>query len=521
MKYIYLSVLLCLTCFNFTFAQQPGSLDPTFGFNGIMIASLGNNFMAINAYSVLQPDGKIIVGGTADTAYNKRPFVMRFNADGSRDFTFGGGATITKATAAQRDTIYGIALQNDGKIVLAGVSWSVTSYRVLLLRYNSDGTIDNTFGTSGIKIITPNSGGEAHSVAIQDDQKIVVAGYTVKSGKQRFLTMRLNSNGTFDNTFGTGGIVATAVDTIVDYAYTVAIQPDQKILVGGYSAYKDNGWLGKYIQFATVRYNTNGTPDASFGNAGMVKTKVGTVQGYSILMSIAVTDSQKILAGGQCQNFSSPDRDFAVVCYNSNGSKDSSFAEEGIAYTDFANHTDNFSGLAIKPDGNFVTGGYSFNNSGLLRNFALAQYLPDGNPDVYFGSIGKVTNNLGQYNDIAYSVMVQPDGKIILTGTSDYASNVVVGLARYIGTAQPSGISTPKDDLQIQLYPNPANTQLFIETSGAEVEQVNIYNSTGSLVKAAASITNHQLSIENLAAGLYIAEIKTKERSTRKRWVKM
>ena len=254
------------------------SLDTTFDSDGVATAHFGTE-EAYGHSLVIQGDGKIVVGGYLGQGSFQGPpdnrvlvpnqdFVLvRFNADGSLDTSFSSDGKVTTDFGALSDEAYSVALQGDGKFVVAGFSYNGTNREFALVRYNTDGSLDTTFGSGG-KVTTPVDAGdaEAYSVALQADGKIVAGGIAENaSGKKVFAVVRYNTDGSLDTTFGSGGKVTTSLTDSDDEAYSLKIQSDSRIVVAGYS--NEN-------KFALVRYNTDGSLDRFFGSAGKITTKL-------------------------------------------------------------------------------------------------------------------------------------------------------------------------------------------------------------------------------------------------------
>ena len=209
---------------------------------------------------------------------------------------------------------FDLTVQSDDKILIAGYSWNGTDYDSSLVRYNADGSIDLTFGGGDGIVTTAIGAGDdrGRSVALQPDDKILVGGY---SGND-FAVTRYNSNGTLDVTFGGGaGFVTTAIGVGVDSSYDISIQADGKILLSGTS---NNGTDN---DFAVVRYNSDGTLDTSFSANGILTTPIGAANETG--RSIAVQSDGKIVVVGDSDN--GTDQDVALVRYNADGSLDGSF----------------------------------------------------------------------------------------------------------------------------------------------------------------------------------------------------
>lgn len=271
-----------------------GAIDLSFGNGGIVQTGFGTNDQ-INSI-VIQPDGKIVAGGyAATTSYDFA--LARYNTNGSLDNTFGiGGKVITGAIDAVYngdDRVNSIVLQPDGKIIAAGYA----DGKFAMTRYLTNGTLDTTFSSDGKIIIAI---GSANCVMVQSDGKIVAAGY----GNNDFIIARLLSDGSFDNTFGTNGIVTTSVGPGSDKASSVVQQQDGKLIVSGVSV------NGAYSNFAIARYNTNGTLDTSFGNGGLTVTAIGGANSYAFSSALQ-SDGNIVVAGYTEGGYS----DFAVVRY--------------------------------------------------------------------------------------------------------------------------------------------------------------------------------------------------------------
>jgi uncharacterized delta-60 repeat protein len=246
--------------------------------------------------------------------------------------------------------------------------------------------------------------------------------------------VRYNANGTLDTTFGTNGKVTTSIGSgsVYDYAYALGIQPvgmsDVKIVVAGYSS---NG--SKY-NFALVMYNTDGSLDTGFGAAltGIVTTSIGSSYDAAHALGIQSdgTSDFKIVVAGSSANGSK--YNFALVRYNKDGSLDTTFGNNGIVTTPIGSNFDAAYALGIQPaDGSIVAAGYSGNGSNY--DFALVKYNTNGSLDTGFGAGGIVTTPIGNDDDKAFALGIQPaDGRIVVAGYSLIGSNDDFALVRYL-----------------------------------------------------------------------------------------
>jgi len=289
-------------------------------------------------------------------------------AAGHLDASFRSGGTVTTDFAGHVDIGYPMALQPDGKILVAGESGLEGNPKFALARYNADGSLDPTFGGDG-KVTTdltsyPDDG---LAMAIQSNGKIVMAGGAgFGAPNEKFGLVRYNPNGTLDATFGGDGKVVTDFTQEPDVVFALAIQSNGKLVAGGGSA------LGpeNNPKFALARYNPNGTLDATFGGDG--KRTTDFTPGDDDVYSLAIQSNGKIVAAGQS---GSRNATFALARYTRNGILDSTFGGgDGKRTTDFTKAYDSIYSVVIQPDGKIVAAGAA-GLGGPNGNFAVARYL--------------------------------------------------------------------------------------------------------------------------------------------------
>ncbi len=281
----------------------------------------------------------------------------------------------------------------------------------------ADGDLDPAFGTDG-KVLTDfdHSTDIANAVAIQTDGKIVVVGTTYQNNDfstEDFAIARYNPDGTLDKSFGAGGKVQTDFPGLASVASSVVVQPDGKIVVGG-GAFPLFTFLGN---FEIVRYNPDGSLDTSFGDGGIVTT---IFPEGSYAFDVALQADGKIIAAGTVfvdfDPGESSNTDFALARYNPDGTPDATFGSGGQVSTDFLGLEDDAFSLLIQPDGKIVAVG-SANDPAAFYDFAAARYLSDGALDTTFGVAGKVHTDFGDQNfDRARSAALQSDGRIVAAG---------------------------------------------------------------------------------------------------------
>jgi uncharacterized delta-60 repeat protein len=416
-----------------------GALDQTFGAGGKVTTDF-YGFIDEGRSVVVQPDGKIIVAGFAyDSSGSNADFALsRYNNDGSLDTSFGFNGRITTDFNGSNDLGHDVILQSDGKIVVVGPGSNSTNFAVS--RYNSDGSLDTSFGSGG-KVTTDFASFSynlsANSVALQSDGKIVVAGSG--GGFSAFVVSRYNGDGSLDTSFGTtGNIFGTPGKVITNFAggsdrgYGVTLQSDGKIIVVGSSSTSSFGpnTGQKLPRFGLSRYNTDGSLDISFGSEGKVRTAFGLLSGA---FSVVEQSDGKIVVAGETSE-ADLNKDFALCRYNSDGSLDVSFGLNGRVATDFNGSSDTGYGITLQSDGKIVVAGSSNG-----KDFALSRYNSDGSLDIGFGVNGKVTTDFNGLNDLGYSVALQPDGNIVVAGKS----NSDFAIARYL--AEPTKTISKSD----------------------------------------------------------------------------
>jgi uncharacterized delta-60 repeat protein len=380
------------------------SLDSTFGSGGVVSQAANTTALA------LQSDGKIITiyGGSA-------LYVSRYNTDGSIDTSFGGTGTVSvDASGASSDQAEAVAIQADGKIVVGGIGGPGPHFNFILARFNSDGTLDTTFGNGGSELSVLSNGyyNELWDLAIQSDGHILAVGnvdYTQSGGGFDLAVVRYNSNGALDTTFGSNG-VAGVVPNHGGRAFGVAQQANGDIVIAG-----EDGGGNSYSEFAVARFTPTGQLDSTFGTGGKVLTDIpgDYEQGQDVTIQ---PDGKLIVVGqvGQTGVFP-PKYDVAMARYNTDGSLDTSFGSSGIVVTTEGGVYSRM-GVALQGTGQIIVSGNNGTKAGLLR------YNPDGSLDT--------SNFTSSSGTAGFDTLVQPDGLILLIGANGPYNGF---LERYVG----------------------------------------------------------------------------------------
>ncbi len=408
-----------------------GDLDLSFGLgSGKVVTSLGPGPSLAFATAV-QADGKVLVAGSAGTA--PAFAVVRYTADGARDATFNSTGSVTTPLGGMNDTARAVAVQSDGKIVVAGYASNGSNTDFALVRYNSNGSLDLSFNGTG-KVTTPVGTGNdiANAVVIQPDGKIVAAGAADNATDRDFAVVRYESNGTLDTSFNGTGKVMTPIGTSGDVGNAVALQADGKIVVAGTSS------IGSDTDFAVVRYRTDGTLDPLFNGTGKVTVSIGAAGDDAT--GVAVQANGRIVVAGTSAAAVGAE-DIALVRLLPDGSLDTSF-DGGRVTTSISTNRDFIYGMALQSDGKILVAGGT--DEGSDTGFAILRYLPTGLLDLNFSEFGIALVDFG-LGSRARAIALQGDGKIVAAGLTFSDPDANFAVVRLLADPGPTVTTLPAD----------------------------------------------------------------------------
>lgn len=382
-----------------TLAQaDPGDLDRSFGNRGKVITPFSEGFAVANDLAI-QSDGKIVLAGAVESSFA----LARYRRDGTLDTSFGDGGVVITSFPNESGSAVGVAIQGDGKIVVTGR----VSDDLAIARYLEGGGLDSSLGGSGVvRTSFTHASASGSAILIQPDGRIVVAGW---AGRE-FVVARFRTNGALDRRFSGDGRVRTDAGAGKDYAIDLALQSDRNLVVVGKAG---------YAGFALVRYRRDGELDRSFGEGGKVRTTFGENTRASA-NAVAIQENGKIVAAGWAgRNFVKA----ALARYEADGSLDSTFSADGVRWTNFGRNAEAAEAVAIQPNGRIVIAGMAT----YYERFALARYMPDGSLDTSFGVNGLVQTRFAGGFEVAWGIALEPNGKIVAGGEAggDFA------MARY------------------------------------------------------------------------------------------
>ena len=383
---------VCLFCLNAH--ALPGDLDAAFGVGGKVVTQVGIADTAMNI--AIQTDGKIVAVGTTQQSSNEYDVVLiRYNSDGSLDSGFGNGGKVRVIeTGPQRGT--DLVFQPDGKIIVLGGE-TASQDNIRLYRFNTDGSLDTSFGTAGIAILNLPNSSSGFDMVLQPDGKVVIGGILTVGGFSRLTVFRLTSNGTLDTTFNSVGYNAITNGSLSGTFSAVALQNDGKIIAGGV----------ENTICKLARFNSDGTLEGS-----LISTDL-----REAIEDIAVQNDGKIILIGRQNN------GFTIARFNSDKTLDSFFGNSGYTY-----HTTSGPSVVVQPNGKIIVGGSGFPPNTNNWDFVLTRYTGNGIPDLNFGSNGKVFTNFNGGFDEIKDIALQSDGKVVALGRPGVAA---FGLVRY------------------------------------------------------------------------------------------
>jgi uncharacterized delta-60 repeat protein len=404
-----------------------GALDPSFSTDGIVTQDLTGYYQTGAQDVVVQADGKVVVAGTAKLLETSYPAVFRYNTDGSLDTTFGLNGVGVLTVPGGTGDFYSVALQADGKIVASGTGRIGGNYQALVARLNADGSPDASFGNDGITLVDASAGDDnGFAVAVQADGKIVAAGNAQLSPTEatyRTLILRLTTDGLLDPTFDSDGVALLTTGPI---ARAVMVQSDGKIVVAG----EEERLLGL---FTLARVNADGSPDATFGTSGWVKTSPAGTAFNKLHDAVLLPDGGILVAG--VAGVGSGYRPTPILLkYTTAGALDSTFGTNGVVMTDLLGRGGEYQAVALQDDGKILAVGGHYGSG----NSILARYATDGQLDTTFGAPGATalpgiaTTDLAPSDGEGYfAVAVGPDGRIVAAGIAGGGSVQRLAVARY------------------------------------------------------------------------------------------
>lgn len=481
--------VFCLINISIVCAQQPGSLDTSFGTSGKTLIDFYSRTDYAKDLAILS-NGKIIVAGSCYNQGLKDFCVCRLNADGTLDTTFGTSGKVSYNIQAtdRDDEVRKVHIQNDGKIIVTG---ETDLNKFAAIRLEQNGTLDTTFGTGG-KITTSFAGTDtrAFDSALDVSGKLVMIGRVATTSSNSDLAIaRFNTDGSLDLDFSNDGKVTVDYGNFDD-GRAVAIDASGNIYVSGTN---NSGVL-------IAKISTEGTLVNSFGTSGKVFFNIPNIP--LIVRSMKMLTNGKLVIGGYASGSS---RNTFLASFDLNGTLDTTFGTNGYSIFDIdGNSTDEIRDIIIQSDGKILTAGYIL--TGGNSYFLLNRFTSNGLLDTTFSGDGIQFVSFGAERSEAHAIKLEGPNKFLVAGEYKSTSDFAVSRHNVDSTMSIANVEGSK----YVTYPNPASNYISVSQIEGETASAFAYSLTdltGKIVKAGVTEYGAKISLENISAGQYILTI--------------
>lgn len=508
-----IQIIVLLFLISMYTTAQEGILDPNFGYQGTRkFECVDKDSRAIEMLllddnsMILAVNSEIRVNGAVQ---NRGFYIFKISGDGTIINDFGiNGSLYFPNNNNERSSISTMLLQPDGKIVIKAVIEAESK----LMRIFQDGTFDNSFGNGGIQDI---EGG--YAIGLQSTGKIIVQSQYFDGYNNMYSFSRRNTDGSLDTTFGVNGTQVTDVTTYrFDLCFTIKIDALDRILAAG-ASYNN----GDDYHPVITRFNENGSLDTSFANNGTLITTFGPNSNLGEVNDIALFN-ESILLGGNYQ-YQGGTGGFggikpAVAKLNNDGTMDHSFGRQGrVIMNTYYNANDRLRSIAVQRDGKILLGGgASFPYPYSQTDFFVSKLNEDGSIYSPFGQNGIfiIRFNGSDFNYVT-DVALLPDNKVMVFGNTtdenhEFRNAIICRLENEYLNTEEFLIET-----KVVVFPNPTTEILQIQSSSL-ISRIELYNVLGQLLDS-QTFDNFQENIEynmqRFSNGIYIVLIHSDNKS--------
>jgi uncharacterized delta-60 repeat protein len=464
-------------------AGQSLVLDPSFGTDGVMTYEhLAGSFATdVNA----GPSGEIRVAGYAwDMGYDF--FTAGVNDNGSLATAFGGG-WFTLGVGTLDDGAATVVIQPDGRSILGGYT-QVIDNELALVRLMPDGSLDPSFGANGT-VITPFGPFDdaCTSLLLEPDGKIIAGGYAKQGAWARLAVARYLPDGTLDPSFaGSGFTIVDSLGGVVD----MTRQPDGKLIVLSYY------FPGIYGNFCLVRLNADGSPDSTFGTNGVVLGTLAEPFGFAASTVDLAQDGRVII----CGDITTGGHNFMTARFTDTGVLDTTFNYTGWASLNIQGYDEVF-GASVRENGSIVLAGNTWDGSSTAtHHLALVQYDPDGGLDSTFGTNGILFTDLPG-GESGTCMTIDGSDRVVCVANTDSAGTGLYAVLRYAANGVGFAPAAAAQAASF-VYPNPTTSALYIhiaQQTGGYLELVDVLGQPVTRLKG--RITN--LDVSTLPPGTF------------------
>jgi uncharacterized delta-60 repeat protein len=449
-------------------AQTAGSIDESFGVAGTVVTQFGIGYEH-SAGLIVQPDQKIVIAGSARIDDDYKATLVRFNTDGTYDNSFGNaGIAYSSEFGNYSNQSRPLAIQPDGKLIHVCVTGVYGEYNFLVSRFKTDGTLDTDFNGSGTVEKSVFSGDDyANSVALQPDGKIIVVGMgNTASNFFSMVAIRLDADGSMDSSFNGNGIFTTYMGDADSYIFDVTVQPNGKILL----------LCQQYVSGTTttdpvlIRLNADGSYDSSFGDNGIAKFIISNGNDY--VTQFALQPDGKVLVVGNTAagNY----YDVFILRVDDTSAPDNTFGTAGIVISHVSDNKNWAESIILADDGNILVGGYYTNETTLDNDGMILRFTPDGFPDPTFGDNGVAT--IDAYDYRIENIELQADQKIVVSGWyySGSVNSYEFAVSRLLSEDNVGVEDFSVSHSEYAIFPNPSNGKFSIKLTEMKMREAEL-----------------------------------------------
>ncbi len=525
MKFLFTISILFVSFFAFDLA---GGIDKTYGNNGFFIRNSNSEVLTFPTQkSIIQQDNKLLyVEDSKDELSNIiSTNVVRLASTGTIDKTFGKDGVVNISMPNIDVTLVAMAMQSDGKILLAGYSYTETAtasdYQILIFRLNSNGTLDGTFDTSGkIELGKTDVTDVAFAIKSIQDSKILISGIIDDSnGSIDVVLIRLNSNGTIDNTFGNQGVYrhTEVSDVPLKYCYNLDLDKNANIFVVGQGINSTSSESKGFL----IKVNANGTLDKNFANNGSVEIGDENTDDKVGITSVKVQSDGKIVVTKRIL-LADETAISKIIRYLPDGKEDLTFGTSGVVTIDsgaenqFAAHD-----LLLQSDGKIVVNAINRNkNTSFFKNTTI-RFDSKGKIDKAFGTQGVATIESDSLDFLSSKILMASDGKIMVSGQGvNFNTNQYHHVTFRLLNPEVTATENIAVANNLSIFPNPTQSDFVLSYSLEEAQNnisIDLVNLEGKVIttlltnltrNVGKQIENIHLN-ENITSGVYFLKIKT------------